>query len=75
MMQSQERPQLTPWGALEIDGPSELSLVRTREHSSTLPSHCMWAAVGRNKTLDKVTPQQRQFQRELTADNQPPPLQ
>lgn len=61
MMQSQERPQLTPWAALKIDGPSDLSPVRTREHSPTLTGHCMGAALGRNKTLDKVT-QQRQFQ-------------
>lgn len=38
---------------------------------SYIDSHCMWAVLGRNKTLDKVTPQQTQFQREATADNLP----
>lgn len=58
VIQSRQRPQLIPWGALELDGPSESSQVRTREwglYSPTLTSHWMWAALGRGMTLGKAT--------------------
>lgn len=57
VIQAKQRSQLPSWGVLELDGPAELSPVRTGEwglYSPLMTSHCMWAALRSTLTLGKA---------------------